>query len=666
MTENLLSSEHILSPIKISPLSFTFPGKESEEKENFHSKLATELSDSNMRNEILVHPHPLQAKHEARRNTFQQTQGQITPINLAKRPALTSPRALPGVNHSSTGYTSTGSPSHRVTKKRLSKVSKFSINRYLKDVSEISSRDEDATAIQITRHQHTSPPPLTNEDVPNSIMQKDSYNCFDIEGLQRENGSHPIAAQSHMTEQQTSDLLLSPKSRPVFSSAYVMSIQQKHTTAMERLEGTISTKNSMLCQLKLKLNEAERNVALLEHQLEVLDRKLSDLEITNETLVLRSAQLDSDLMHAARVIKQRESSISELEDKLEATQREFQKLEEESSEELKALEQLLATCQAQFSLIEERAREEASESKAQLEGEKLVVIDLKNELTTLSCEKDSLREETDRLIDTKNELSVRIQKLEKDAIANEAAKSSLAEHLTELRREALKLQDEVYHLETFRNDLEGKLNQTTDRLRDCEIELEASGSEIEKLRHEILGTKELATRCEFLELELSRLTDEAHTLRSESDEKDRIISGDTKKLSQLVEELDNQKQLLSQLKTESIPRADAQDTHMLQQIIDLKHQVSSAQQKTDERIQEVAEQLFHQYSKKHETKVNQLREKYEIKLEEKNKQIALRTRQLESMESRLKTGEKEKNYLLKVLEKADNSGQKDPRHMIGE
>lgn len=687
MSRNDLMLEEQLSPIRIASLELLT----SDEKENIVSRIATDARLSSPELDGPSKIHGPQAKPSARRKTIHQSHLQRTPSMRIQRGALTSPREIPSLCPPDIDEIHTGSPSHRLRRKRSHNAITLSNDRYLNGNVEaraanrtIHVNTDEASEIkkrQIQKSPNNSSSSILEGSVTSNIIEPNVTYVMNSEGdltnqewntpnfdfdhksesteaLQRNDKRVPSYGTSKdIVKVDNADLSVilweSPDSKKVFTRRYINTIQEKHETEAKKLEEELASKNLLVSKLLARINENEQVALRTQRHVSHLKHQVVTLQITNESLELYSKQLDLDLARSVNKLKHKDSLLYLVNERLENARSRLHEDHERMSLQILELQKVVNELKTSIAAKDDSL----TDLKNMIENsKKLLGVDLssdssfKDQIAALCNERANIRAELELLSSKNFLLTSTIRELEESNLAAEIAKEELNSKFVHLMQETRKVQEEMTVFETLHKELELDVSDKVSQIKNSSIELE-------KVRKENTVLEESLKLSEASNLqtgeERQALLERIVILQKQNEEKDRIISGDTKKLSELVEELNKQKQLFSDLKTSSPSQRSDQSAELLNQIAGLKRQISNAQQKTDERIQEVAEQLFHQYSKKHELKVNQLKEKYEAKLEEKSKQLNSKERQLESLESRLKTGEKEKNYLFHLLEKTE-------------
>lgn len=689
MTGNELMLEERLSPIKFSLLEQLT----SEEKENIASQTAVDAMTLSPEAECLSKtPHKLQARLPDRRNTIHQSHPQKTPSRSTQRLVLTSPRlAIPALFPPAIGDSIIGSPSHGRRRKRLNNAKNFSVSNYPNVIGKAESINE-AVAFNSDepsplKRRHIGSPnnsyPIENLGMsssfrPNSNLltlagyvsgQETDMLHFEINYKLESTENHSKAMQRNekdslihgsskdLVKVDNADLSIllweSPSSKRIFSRRYINAIQEKYETEVRKLEEELTTKNEYVSELLARISEAEQMHLSSQQEISQLKRQVVNLQIANESSELHSKQLADDLARSVNKLKHKDSLLYLVSEKLGSSQRRIEEDHKTTSLQIFDLQESVNDLRTNLVAKDECLTEfenEINESKKLLGMDLSINCSIKDQITSLCDERDNMRAEVGILSSMNSELTSSLRELEESKRTSEIAKEELNNKFVHLMEETRKVQDEMTAFETVHKELELEVSNRVSQIEKYAFDVAILRKENYDLEESLRLSEANALQTEK---ERRDLLERIDTLHKQNEEKDRIISGDTRKLSELVEELNTHKHTISNLKPSSPSQRLAESVELLNQIAGLKQQISSAQRKTDERIQEVAEQLYREYSKKHEVKVNQLKEKYEAKLEEKTKQINSRERQLESLESRLKMGEKEKTYLLHLLEKPE-------------
>lgn len=594
-----------------------------------------------------------------RRNTFHPTEAFLTPSKPLERPAITSPRGKRPIDLFNTNVLSASrSPlvklqrmrdlAQRQLKENGSKISPLRDSSYLHNektlsperVSEINLVSDDrgsinSTSISLDRLPESSPSKRVEilSEVVESRVDKLSGKL------------HFIATQPIVSLSNSSDAL--------FSRSFVESLQHEHYGKIEELENILSHKTREIKGLNDKMNSLQHDLADLQQNFVIQENKLNLLRdkegMREEELEFRSAEVESlrsqiqklelyktelkteiselrvDLAREADAVAQLRSEKL----RLEETVKHMERLKEQNDELLTDLSQKTNRLEAKEAELIEAL--EKSEAASRL---------LQRDLNTSSTEISNLKDEITQLEATVQE------KENSQRLANEK--------LEDLMKETDHIHKEMALFEKEYKQVEAQLQEKSDTISELEEAAQGLKSRIEEL--DILRATndrkvvELHSSNELLLQEKQELLEDVSALRRQHAEKDEIIKGDTQKLGELVLEIDTLKRALAS-KTRDDDRKPDYDAQ--QQINSLKQQIALAQEKTDERIQEVAEQLYHQYSKKHEIKVGQLKKKFEARMDENRDEIEAQRRKIENLERLLSAETKDKNHLLALLEDKD-------------
>lgn len=592
---------------------------------------------------------------EARRNTMNFFGVQATPISKVIRSALTSPRNLKAGEPWRSCLSHQDSPSSRVAKRNSRKSvvpRKLSLN-LVEDTHESGHNESNElrhTVISsLGKSQNSSTRNLTTQICDAQYSRVAPNVPAPLKGQEIDHKEMP---EEILTDRQLSipDLAEVTGSLPVFSMSYLTSIQEQHSRSMSSLEKMIEEKNSELNQAILERQKLNHQNALLLHRLKVSDRVTQEQEIMMKSLRVQCAHLGQGMEHAENLLAKSDDLVSELRSENFEFKKRIDELSDDYIEEVKQLKELVAFSESKLSAAEARAKQEIKQVTDNLNLEKSLTLKLESKMQSHISEESSLKEQLNVLSQMFDKISEHSDHLELQLLASEADNGRLKDEFIELTSEYEKFKNDAARRE---EQLSENLRSHEESLNECTARLESMNSQLENYKFDIQKAEDLSAQSDFLRHKIDTLTGEILQLRASNAEKDKIISGDTKKLSQLLEKIETLERQTSQLNSDRAFRAHEDEKGTLKQIADLKRQIVNAQRETDEKIQEVAEELFHQYSKKHELKVNQLREKYELKLEERCLQIERKNRHIENLESRLETEKKEKTFLLKALEKAD-------------
>jgi len=208
-----------------------------------------------------------------------------------------------------------------------------------------------------------------------------------------------------------------------------------------------------------------------------------------------------------------------------------------------------------------------------------------------------------------------------------------------------------------------------DKINRLQEGLNKSNEANESLQNKVSG---LLEEIERLNQHVSESETQMDLLKSINTEKDEIISGDTKKMGELVQKVNKQKQVIADYEKdyskalEDIKslQSKGENTSLNDEIEDLKKQVSQGQAKTNARIQEVAEQLYFEYSKKHELKVNQVRASFKKQIDNLHFEKKSQARDIDSLQKKLEIVNMEKNQLLRLIDEYQSGSDHNPKKKL--
>ncbi|CUM63018.1 uncharacterized protein PRCAT00000580001 [Priceomyces carsonii] len=401
----------------------------------------------------------------------------------------------------------------------------------------------------------------------------------------------------------------------------ILSIQLKHNEReFASLTKNFKIKESLINQLELKVTKSKSKIQNLIGQVNTkieenasLSKKLSNAEELLNNNKQSNAEGQEQLNELKTLCQERESEISKLtSSSLESNS----KVEQLLSEKETLLEQIQVLTNSKNSL-EEQLEEERD---LNLRQEELV-----KELDKLeNLAKDKIHNLEQAIANKNDESEQRFEdyeKLQKDArLLDEQVKSALAD-IDGLRDENELLKDLKRRLE---RDIFG-LSEKLDSCHTTESELNEKianlGSDLAKA-NSIAG--ELNARIVELEANdgsfsstIKKLEEENKSLSKFNDEKDKTIIDDTKRMNELVNAIDQQREnyeakIVKLKEGSSKTNSDIEKLHEENEL--LKKQVKSLESLLETKILEVATFLHKEYAEKHVKKLRDVKDKYEKEL----------------------------------------------------
>lgn len=517
--------------------------------------------------------------------------------------------------------------------------------------------------------------------------------------------------EEEMEEESTTDFLLSPNSKPVFSISHIKKIQDENAKEIENLENVIYHKNQEILRFSEELSSTNGKFLILDQEIKELTLAKKKSLVNEELLRVQLNHTETDLARTAKSLKLKTSLSIRLGEKtaklrahLKALQKELATTKGELSdlrdthEKLQLeLEQRKSTGTAQ----EDRLNELEAQTQT-LEGQLMELKDCNvtnnNRIEQLLKEKEDLIIELSEIKQEKSELQDinekqtklleeldKLETLAKQKITDLVSKLERSkEEATTLSKEKQDVYEQLEKLTQYNEELEKSTRHDLDVQRQklkanilerehLQGKLDDSESRIVKLQSKL---SELEGERSHLSQELTSTAEQVVLLKSTNKEKDGIISGDTKKMSELVETVNELKQRISDREKEmgdrpvavnpdEALRPDGLVADLEAQVKALKDELEQSNAKSQARIQEVAELLYYQYSKKHESKVNEVRRSIEKKFKKQIDHLQYENkgqgRDIESLEKKLDIVTTEKNQLLGLIEEYKAVAEQDTR-----
>lgn len=669
-----LSHDERLSPIKFP----CFPDSENSSAiPPVQSRLGSSLQDRNNHRDTYTPERILLS----RRNTIASGHSLKTPHRVQKVFSLTSPRrkilpltAKGFIENSiqSKGLKVVGHDESRSMKKNLRQgidlICPLTETYYRSQSAEVSRRGSSVdTPISAKNYAEISVKPSMDSSDNGDLRSFGTYNqalhspglehvkSTTITSLEPRRKSSQLSTESEDWECSSSKL--------VFSLLQFKDIQTEHLIRIKDLESIISEKNTELIKLGTRMADLESRLVLHQETLIKKQNELNFLQVQEKALNFQLDQYLSDSKRFLEMLKLKTLS-------LESTKALMIKMKELF--ESKIAQEKQACILSNQKLEETEAK--LIDTKMNMSSLEKELTDMKADIIQLKEEKKSLEDKMEYMMVEKNSTLASHLILEEEILASKkqisgldsevreknASLRSLTEKFDKLTKEAELLHGDMLNFESEQKKMEVDISAKSEQIHELETNEEHLR---ELLRNQDQQLKDLHVYCRDLGVQIQdkekKLLDcqqKINDLEAQNDEKDKIISGDTRKLTELVQQVTEQKNVISEQKAQlhNLDKDAKVSTRESDELIKkLKRQILLAQEKTDQRIQEVAEQLYHQYSKKHEAKVTQLKLKYESKLEEKGESLEQKERLVESLRSQLQTEMKEKTYLLGVLEKGD-------------
>lgn len=495
-------------------------------------------------------------------------------------------------------------------------------------------------------------------------------------------------------EEPTINFITSPNSKPVFSVDHIKRIQEENSKDIENLENVIYQKNQEILKFSEELSSTNGKFLILDQEIKELTLAKKKLIANEDILKVQLEHTERELARANKNLKSKTGLVGQFEErvnKLKTQNKQQQQDLESTRDELSKLNQSFNLKESQLKELEASSLElDSSLVKAETnirENEKKIleltdanisnnskIEKLLSEKESLLIESGNLKQENQELQEINSKQSSLVEELDKlETLAKdkiEALENTILKKLKQIdqleddkksnQAEIIRVTEQSESLEiSLKKDLalvEEKL-KTNELERDhLKSKLEDSDSRVNKLNTKV---KELEKESIHFTQEQESLLEQIDVLKQTNKEKDQIINSDTKKMSELVEKV-------NELRQENNTKSQEKDVSGLEaQLKELKQELEQINEKHQAKIQEVAELLYIQYSKKHEFKVLEVRKSMEKKFRKQVENLhndnKAQSRDIESLEKKLDIVNMEKNQLLGLIEEYKAVAEQDSR-----
>jgi len=410
--------------------------------------------------------------------------------------------------------------------------------------------------------------------------------------------------------------------------------------------------NAVLLEEEIKARKSIlEQVAVIEKENEALKAEVEN--INNEKI-----SMEQQLLRAEQVSKEKDEEISLLNKKFQSEGLNLQEVQNEKNSLVNKINSLLNDQQVlqdqlnqkDFIIQTSQMNLENERKQALLKDE--IINGTKRGVTTLQREILELRAINQQNAPVLQKLTGELDE------ANELLTVRKAE-VEELSYELKQSKADYYHLQAVSDEKQYSIGKLNDALKQTAEALEAKIERIKELDEEIQKQEgEHLAELEAFHKEMSNVqsslsakSNELFHLKNERDTLQREYDMVKYELSSLREESSNSDVRVSNLKLKLNESKD-QYQELEELVHKLKNEKASFEKDTEKRLQQLAEDLYIQYSKKHEQKVQVLKKNYESKWQNKvnkaeNENERLR-REIEGLNSQLDRERVEKNEIIKL------------------
>lgn len=418
-------------------------------------------------------------------------------------------------------------------------------------------------------------------------------------------------------------------------------------------------------ELKIKVESEEKKS--VQEQLDFLQKESAALKNTLEDLVNKNKLLKEKLTASDQLIQDKELAISEISTKFQSEESALSEIQAEKDDliaELEKLNKSIDTLKSQLEAKESQFSEAIialQNSDKQLLLKDSIIIGIKGAVRTLKEEIFILRDSEDRGLSQIRTLSTDLEE------ATELLTIRKAE-VAELNIELEQFRSEMKNLKSVIEEKNYQIDQLNDTISESSHALEFKNAKIKQLDDEIQKqeSEHLAELESFhkemsnVQAMLSSKSNELFKLREERDFLQREHDMLKYELGSVKEEFSDSDVRISNLKVK-LNDAKNQCQSLEETVQTLRNEKASFEKETEKRLQQLAEDLYIQYSKKHEQKVQVLKKNYESKwqskvhkLDSENERLR---RDIEGLNSQLEREKAEKNEIIKLWDQfKENEG----------
>lgn len=392
-------------------------------------------------------------------------------------------------------------------------------------------------------------------------------------------------------------------------------------------------------EYKEKINDLEEENSRLRTKHLEMDAKLSELDAICRDFFNQSKDLSEKIQNSQEIKHELESGIEFYKQQIKQRDNEFEKLRI----------QLDGTVAAQQGTKDEKTR--------QLEDLMRQRDELKNRILNLEKNNEQWKEDYKQSVDTEVESIRKISRAQasselelKGMLSSKDRESEswqkkyemVNDEVEILRAEVKELNSDIdeqkelrLHLETSIAQLEEQLNEWRQKYEENRVNYDKMMIELDSVHYKYRNSE-----GEHL-MELEHLHDNLSALQS-------TLKNDSEVISVLTRKNDT---LEAQLKDLQIPS----DLHAIQKELNsLREKFHDKEIESNRSLKLLAEDLYIQYSSKHEQKVKLLKKGYETKYQAKLDELSLQNeglqQEVEQLKSQLTTERKQKQELIGLLE----------------
>ncbi|EJS41638.1 slk19p [Saccharomyces arboricola H-6] len=490
----------------------------------------------------------------------------------------------------------------------------------------------------------------------NSLISKNESISFQYEKLSK-NYQHLVDTSNENvrklnTERENSTIKIEKfKKRIKELNTEIKVLNSNQKIVQEKFDDSITELNQLRNEHESTTNTLQRNEKILndkdielqkiKEELIINLEKLSESQATLNDSNSRITQLNHEIEDTNNVLNSRENELDNLKISLKETlsiSKDFN-----DSDLIAQLNELISTKNSLQQKLNDLSN--LNDDNLKKLQDKLIenesTLKLKDaEINSLNSEMDELKKQMNLKDDASKAWQNKYENVEDEAKIRNA-------EVTELNIDIEDLKESKLHLQEMISGLENKVNKLKN-----EYDLEKEKFEKTSLELESLQLKNSNIQAEHIK-ELENLHENLLSLQNEL----RISSDRITVLTKENELLKEQNSSTNNSVTLSNNQKDKDDElikSLEKQIQDWKEKYDAKEKDTNKRLKLLAEDLYIQYSSKHEQKVKLLKKGYENKFQNKFDQLNLENKtlseEIEQLNKQLNSEREEKKDLLKLLE----------------
>ncbi|CCK68021.1 Slk19p KNAG_0A03360 [Huiozyma naganishii CBS 8797] len=416
-------------------------------------------------------------------------------------------------------------------------------------------------------------------------------------------------------------------------------LQEKYDQIYSEYEKSQSTTDFMKKEIESLQKSLEDSANILEELSEhskELESKLSTVEQEKKNMEEEKLKLLKENKHVMNQLSGKDNEIVSLEGKIKDL------VNSERNHSKSLIDQIAVLTNEKMSL-EEQVKKSENQFQSEISELQDTLKEKESELLDTTRALNDAKEDNTKLINEMMDRTKEVQSLKKTyEEANDHASVRTAE-VTELNNQIETLKESQRHLETTIDLLQEKIGTWKSKYED-QIEKERElNLEIETLNARVKDEEHSSTGDAPNSAELHQMRKEKEELQkklSDSVKRIELMTAETSKTSP-NEDSDESKQMIASLKA---------------QFSALKRRSESREVEFNKKLKKLSEDLYVQYSSKHEQKVKLLKQTYENKYKGeieklKNENNGL-TQEMEQINSKLTLERAEKQELLRVLDQS--------------